>query len=305
MKSCLHISDVEWTEVLQSRERGCLVKDLAIQYGVSESVMSNGIRNAQDRKRVCPTCGGVGNWRNKYCSVECRQANQRAKTLVPEAEKICPICGTKFTGTGKRKYCSRQCCDRADRIAENVRERVRRSERQRPPRPAKVCPICGDSFSASPHVSQVYCGMDCRTRASRARIRVPAPKVIVNKRCERCGEGFGCSAGKSKVQKYCSHACAKRAGHRNHEHVRRARKRNAYVAPVSFAAIAMRDGWRCGICGKPVPKKAVVPNPLAPTLDHIIPLAKGGTHEPKNVQLAHFLCNSVKSDKGGGQLRFM
>lgn len=33
------------------------------------------------------------------------------------------------------------------------------------------------------------------------------------------------------------------------------------------------------------------------TIDHIIPLSKGGTHTYNNVQLAHYICNSKKSDK--------
>lgn len=37
-----------------------------------------------------------------------------------------------------------------------------------------------------------------------------------------------------------------------------------------------------------------MPDRLAPTLDHIIPLAAGGTHEPSNCQCAHFSCNSAK-----------
>ena len=34
-----------------------------------------------------------------------------------------------------------------------------------------------------------------------------------------------------------------------------------------------------------------------PTIDHIKPISKGGTHTWDNVQLAHFHCNSIKSDK--------
>lgn len=35
--------------------------------------------------------------------------------------------------------------------------------------------------------------------------------------------------------------------------------------------------------------------PYAPTVDHIIPLARAGTHTWDNVQLAHSLCNSLKN----------
>jgi len=47
-------------------------------------------------------------------------------------------------------------------------------------------------------------------------------------------------------------------------------------------------------------RNAVVPHPKAPTIDHVIPLSKGGTHEPANVQLAHYYCNSIKADGAWG-----
>ena len=34
-----------------------------------------------------------------------------------------------------------------------------------------------------------------------------------------------------------------------------------------------------------------------PSIDHIIPISKGGTHQWNNVQLAHRKCNRMKSNK--------
>ena len=53
----------------------------------------------------------------------------------------------------------------------------------------------------------------------------------------------------------------------------------------------------CAICGKPVDKKIKFPHPLSPTVDHIIPLNKGGhPSDLSNLQLAHLWCNRQKSD---------
>lgn len=54
----------------------------------------------------------------------------------------------------------------------------------------------------------------------------------------------------------------------------------------------------CGICGRPVDKALKYPHPLAPCIDHIIPIAKGGhPSDINNLQLAHWTCNRQKSDK--------
>lgn len=54
----------------------------------------------------------------------------------------------------------------------------------------------------------------------------------------------------------------------------------------------------CGICGKPVDKTLKSPHPMSPTIDHIIPIDKGGhPSDLSNLQLAHRCCNREKSNK--------
>lgn len=54
----------------------------------------------------------------------------------------------------------------------------------------------------------------------------------------------------------------------------------------------------CGICGQPVDRSYKYPHPLSATVDHIIPIAKGGhPSDLSNLQLAHRWCNRQKSDK--------
>ena len=54
----------------------------------------------------------------------------------------------------------------------------------------------------------------------------------------------------------------------------------------------------CGICGHPVDFSLKPPHPMSPTVDHIIPVAKGGhPSDIDNLQLAHWTCNRQKSDK--------
>lgn len=99
--------------------------------------------------------------------------------------------------------------------------------------------------------------------------------------------------------------CSPRCGRRAAKDKRRALEREAFVASVNRTQVYERDHWTCQLCRKPVMRDEVVPHPQAPTLDHIVALARGGTHEPANVQLAHYWCNAIKSDgewAGGEQL---
>lgn len=62
--------------------------------------------------------------------------------------------------------------------------------------------------------------------------------------------------------------------------------------------IILKTQNTCGICGRPVDMSLKYPDPLAPCIDHIIPVAKGGhPSDIENLQLAHWTCNRQKSDK--------
>ena len=65
-------------------------------------------------------------------------------------------------------------------------------------------------------------------------------------------------------------------------------KRKKFSEPER-AVIYNRSKGRCGICGKFVPYDVY-------TIDHIVPLAKGGTNAMDNLQCAHSWCNYAKGD---------
>lgn len=76
----------------------------------------------------------------------------------------------------------------------------------------------------------------------------------------------------------------------------RARKYGVEYVKIDRLEIFERDNWICGICEEPVDQHA--PNLRdAASLDHIIPMSRGGDHLPGNVQLAHFGCNCGKRDR--------
>lgn len=54
----------------------------------------------------------------------------------------------------------------------------------------------------------------------------------------------------------------------------------------------------CALCGKPVDFSLRYPNPMAKSIDHIIPINRGGhPSDISNLQLAHWCCNRKKADK--------
>lgn len=56
----------------------------------------------------------------------------------------------------------------------------------------------------------------------------------------------------------------------------------------------------CGICGQDIDYTLPHLDPLSFTVDHIIPVIKGGPDELDNKQAAHRSCNRTKSDRIDG-----
>lgn len=71
--------------------------------------------------------------------------------------------------------------------------------------------------------------------------------------------------------------------------------RNTTIRDRHRKAIA-RTKPPCGICGHPINYDLPHLDPHAYTVDHIVPLNKGGTDTLDNKQAAHRTCNRTKSD---------
>ncbi|WP_112469424.1 HNH endonuclease [Streptomyces triticisoli] len=148
----------------------------------------------------------------------------------------------------------------------------------------------------------------------------------MTKTCEGCGNPY---QQRRRDQRWCSRSCKDRAygaarrsaglpqnlspEARERQRLywqakcrrRRAAKRGGASEPYTTPEIAERDRFRCQLCGKRVAMKQVVPHPKAPTVDHVVPVSEGGDDTRANVQLAHFLCNSVKGPRGSQQLALL
>lgn len=87
----------------------------------------------------------------------------------------------------------------------------------------------------------------------------------------------------------------------------RRRKPIKYYSPKRRAVYAQGDdinhlllfelfNWQCFVCKKPIDRYVRKPNWMAATLEHIVPLCKGGTHTWDNVSVSHLRCNLMKGD---------
>lgn len=137
--------------------------------------------------------------------------------------------------------------------------------------------------------------------------------------CTVCGKSFSIAdytedCGLKQIQhnpSYCSHACKRKATNkarkmspsgRTGSYYVRARKYGVeYIPGITLKKVVARDGLRCAICGGMCDWNdhtwSEYSGPLHPSIDHIIPMAKGGPHIWENVQVAHVMCNSEKGDK--------
>lgn len=76
--------------------------------------------------------------------------------------------------------------------------------------------------------------------------------------------------------------------------IREARIRGAgEIEEIGIQELMERDGFLCGLCCSPVERRNA-------SIDHILPVARGGSHTWRNVQLAHLRCNQVKGARWAG-----
>jgi 5-methylcytosine-specific restriction endonuclease McrA len=72
---------------------------------------------------------------------------------------------------------------------------------------------------------------------------------------------------------------------------RRAREEGTRTGTISVKGVYLRYGMRCSICDKPIELQ------VEATIDHVVPLARGGTHTEDNLRPAHRRCNAWKGDR--------
>lgn len=158
------------------------------------------------------------------------------------------------------------------------------------------CAKCGAS-KVTRDASRVYCSKRCSASMALKGRQMP----LTQRECKACGVLFD---GKAAAR-YCD-ACGK-ARYREQSRLikrkmdgksiqERARKHGCKREPIWRIKVYERDRWKCYLCGRKVVRSNTY-RPNQATIDHVIPLSKGGSHTYDNVRTSCQSCNSSKGDK--------
>jgi len=251
--------------------------------------------------------------RARYCSDEC-SSQSRAKTFQ------CVVCGNEFKQkrNTRGKYCGLSCY-RKDQSRLQREKNTHKALKKNPWSPVewRGCYVCGKELGPRPGQSS-FCqsckdalGSAANSADGKGYSREFLRDRISGRTCRVCGELFTPYNDSSTV---CSSKCGRqtpeyKAARKEYKQTeafkrqkrienrkRRARKyNNGPLDSIDPIDVFDRDGWRCRICGVYTPKSLRgTTEDRAPELDHIVPLAAGGTHTLDNVQCSCRACNSEK-----------
>jgi 5-methylcytosine-specific restriction endonuclease McrA len=224
--------------------------------------------------------------REKYCSPVCRQAATRIGAWHHRQTLFCRVCLSEFRTS--RKHVKEGACS----VSCGQILRLLKMDRVY----TRTCRTCARAFTSNEH-TQKYCSISCRVSERNK----PKPKEPEPFACLQCGS---ITMRTNKRKRYCSDQCMWRSNAHHKKFIRRLREEiHEESERIDRSEVLRRDKYICALCHCRIPKAAKYPARLAGTIDHILPLSKGGLHTWDNVQAAHAGCNSKKHTRVFGQLR--
>ena len=157
---------------------------------------------------------------------------------------------------------------------------------------ALICRTCGDEFYGD------YRLLNCPDH----RYRQVAERVRQMISCPVCGTEFKqmqrrvltCSRECGQRLRYASDPIPERS---SDTHSERARRFGVEYSKINRRDIFDRDGWVCWLCAGAINPEAKWPDRQCASLDHVVPMSKGGPHRADNVRAAHWICNVLRGDR--------
>lgn len=243
-------------------------------------------------------CGRPKSFSSRLCRT-CYSTGRTAATL-----RVCVGCRSEFfkrnTGGNKGLYCSRGCAFRDPKRQAELRARALRMgpvglaayKANRPAREARK------AERAATRLAQCLDRKRLKVEAKAARLAERLAKRVARP-CPECDVVF---VPARSNQTCCSSTCNSKRVKRIDKQRRRARERVNVTERVEARTVFARDKWRCQLCGTRV-RRGHANTPDSPELDHIVPLAHGGSHTYENTQCLCRQCNGAKGARTCGQLR--
>jgi hypothetical protein len=262
-------------------------------------------------ERACLACHNpLTGQQRKWCCNACAQRAasnaERGKPLdarswIPSTN--CTKCGNQIIGRGAQsKYCSARC--KLDTDHERHRNRARNQRR------IKGLPVRGEivpcsnpqCFNAAVYQNgRAFCSDTCQQYFHRNQHWLgdgPSSRIWLYK-CPDCSTDV-LHRSQNGTPKFCSTCRLVRNqginGRKNHA------RRAGGPPTLSVHEIAERDGTRCHICRRKVNMSLSGLAKWGPTIEHILPVSRGGTNDPSNLALAHRHCNTARGNRGHSQL---
>lgn len=257
--------------------------------------------------RVCSLEGcGKPHKGNGYCHTHNTlfKRNGAPEVLPKRVPSVCAVDGCEKEERGLKGYCEAHL----KRIQINGSVG---SEPLRPFYPADA--VCAVDGCDRPRLARDWCKTHyerwCAGSADAFGEIGQYTEVIAvdgKKNCTGCGrvlpfDQFGKFSQAPDGMTYICFDCTNLlAAKRGRGHAQRAQEVGLDVdAGITEAALRERDGDCCYLCGLEMSFERYRMgnyNPLRASIDHIIPIAKGGTHTWDNVKLACLRCNISKND---------
>ena len=243
------------------------------------------------RERTCATCNKVFKvkpWqrhtRKTYCSKKCQnQSTTKHWEMVP-CENCSKLIRRTYNPTLKiyARFCSKPCFYEWQRnhpldFSSGVGKPTVRC--------IKRCLVCGKKMSLlKSQVRREYCSKPCM----RKRISSGAIWSKYHPACVQCGT----TTVKHKGRGYCKECWKTSEWYRAKNSKKMAKRRGAEIKG-DITPQFLRELWEatnmCAECGKVMENHSQYP--YGRHLDHILPIALGGTHTKDNVRYIHAYCN--------------
>lgn len=213
-----------------------------------------------------------------------------------EHTKICVVCGREFTTWNpNKKTCSDVCKDKNKKLRARIRDKRRSrkiSYEENHIRWIRRRYGSEEAYQKYLAETEEKKKLNGEIRETEKKAKKEANHRFVE--CAVCGSTFETY---NPRQKTCSKACSKKYSYARKD--RRIPQEQMVDKDITLEALYRRDSGVCYLCGEKCDwndRDLFAVRDKYPTIDHIIPISRGGLHSWDNVRLAHFKCNLDKSD---------